>query len=137
MNSLTDCIQCCEIGKELGELGKTLIRDERERKIRTCEEWDDICRQASVLYEQGMGPVTIAKKFGCATSTLTEQLKKRKLWKGQTQAEILECSREKWDRLCGKAFDLKKQKLSYREIAIHLGESPYTLRYQMRKRGFY
>ncbi|HFJ9284834.1 TPA: hypothetical protein ACGW44_002636 [Bacillus toyonensis] len=123
MNPLTDCIHCCEIGQELDELGRGLIQDERGRKIRTCEEWDDICRQATVLYEQGIGSVAIAKKFGCATSTLSDQLKKRKLWKGQTQAEILECSREKWDHLCGKAFDLREQRLSYKEIAIHLGVS--------------
>ncbi|MEH7150558.1 hypothetical protein CN404_04170 [Bacillus thuringiensis] len=136
INPLTDCIQCCEIGQKLDELGRALIRDERGWKMRTCEEWDDICHQAAVLYEQGMGSVAIAKKLGCATSTLSEQLKKRNLWKGQTQAEILEHSRQKWDHLCGKASDLRGQRLSYKEIAIHLGVSACTLRYQMRKRGF-
>ncbi|MGU3438763.1 hypothetical protein ACLBXI_01420 [Bacillus cereus] len=51
-NPLTDCIHCCEIGKELEELGRSLVQDEQERKMHTCEEWDDLCGRAAMLYEQ-------------------------------------------------------------------------------------
>lgn len=100
INPLTASIHCCEVGIELDELGRSLIQDEQERKMYTCEEWDSICCRAEILYEQGVGVTSIAKQLGCSTGALREQLKKRKLWKGQTQVEILDRSREKWDHLC-------------------------------------
>lgn len=134
IKSLTDCIQFCEIGQEVDGLVRGLVQDERRRSMHTREEWDDICRQAASLYEQGIGATMIAKKMGCSIRTLREQLKKRELWRGKTQAEKQERSREKWDYWCRKALELREQGLSYEKISVHLGVPASNLRYQMRKR---
>lgn len=133
---LTSCIQFCEIGQEVDGLAKALIMDERRRNMLTWAEWDEICHKAADLYEQGIGITIIAKRLGHSTSTLRDQLKKRKLWKGKTQAEIQECSRKKWDYWCRKALKLREQGLSYEKIARRLGVQSSNLRYQMRKRTF-
>ncbi|MCQ6527870.1 hypothetical protein [Bacillus mycoides] len=131
---LTDCIQCCEIGKEVDGLVRGLVQDERRWSMHTREEWDDICRQAAALYEQGIGTTMIAKEMGGSISTLRDQLKKRELWRGKKQAEIQERSREKWVHWCRKTLELREQGLSYEEISVHLGVSVSNLRCQMRKR---
>ncbi|KXY21507.1 hypothetical protein [Bacillus sp. FSL K6-0067] len=71
----------------------------------------------------------------CPASTLRDQLKRRGLWKGKTQVEIQEQSREKWNDWCQKAVQLRKQGFSNSKISQHLGVSTSSLREQMRKRG--
>lgn len=133
---LTDCVPCCAIGQELHQLARGLIQDEQKRRTYTHKEWHVICQQATILYEKGVRFRTIAKNLGCPATTLREQLKKRGLWKGQTQAEIQERSRKKWDYLCQKALELREQGWSYEKIATHLGVPSSNLRNQMRKREF-
>lgn len=135
IKSLTDCVPCCEIGGILNELARGLIQDEGRKVLKTSEEWDEICGQAVILYEQGLGFTIIAKRLGYPTSTLRDQLKKRGMWKGKTQAEIQEHSRNKWDQWCQKAQKIREQGLSYEKIARYLGVPASNLRYQMNKRG--
>ncbi|WP_257143351.1 hypothetical protein [Bacillus cereus] len=133
MKSLKECIQHCAIGLEMKELARGLFEENKERKPK--EEWDEICRQAAKLYEQGFGTTMITKELGCPSSTLREQLKKRGLWKGETQAEIQEKSRKKWDDWCQQALELKEQGWSYPKIADSLGVPASNLRNEMSKRG--
>ncbi|MGX5634242.1 hypothetical protein [Bacillus thuringiensis] len=134
MKPLKECMQHCAIGLELKELARELFTENGERKPR--EEWDEICRQAAQLYEQGFGTTMITKKLGCPSSTLREQLKKRGMWKGKTQIEIQEQSRKKWEEWCQQALKFREQGFSYPKIAQYLGVPASNLRDQMSKRGF-
>ncbi|MHB0801989.1 hypothetical protein PVK73_20775 [Bacillus thuringiensis] len=63
----------------------------------TPQEWDELCKEAVILREEGWLYKEIAQKFGYkSTSILCKQLKRRGLWKGKSRAE----SKEKWDKLC-------------------------------------
>ncbi|MEX0417955.1 hypothetical protein [Bacillus sp. C30] len=86
MKPLKECIQHCVVGQELKTLTKGLFAESKKQK--TKEEWDEICRQAAKLYEQGIGTIVISKKLGCPASTLRDNLKKRRLWKVKTKVEI-------------------------------------------------
>ncbi|PFB44675.1 hypothetical protein CN404_29655 [Bacillus thuringiensis] len=134
MKPLKECMEHCAIGLELKELARELFTENGGRKPRA--EWDKICRQAAQLYEQGFGTTMITKKLGCPSSTLREQLKKRGMWKGKTQAEIQEQSRKKWEEWCQQALKFKEQGFSYPKIAQYLGVPASNLRDQMSKRGF-
>ncbi|MGE6964196.1 hypothetical protein ACQKIW_31070 [Bacillus thuringiensis] len=135
MKPLKVCVQQhCEIGKELKNLAAVLVTERKEKKSR--ESWDDICKQAATLYKQGFGLTHISKELSCSRSTLREQLKKRGLWTGQTQREIQEKSRRKWDNFCGRAKQLRGKGWSYPKIAQYLQTPASNLREQMRKRGF-
>lgn len=135
MKPLKECIQHCVIGQELRMLASGLFRNHKGQKSR--EEWDEICRKAAKLYEQGLGTSMITKILSCPSSTLREQLKKRELWKGKTQVEIQEQSQKKWNDWCQQALKLRDQGMNYPKIAQHLGVSVSTLRNQMRKKGFH
>ncbi|MED2754392.1 hypothetical protein P4275_28375 [Bacillus thuringiensis] len=134
MKPLKECMQHCAIGLELKELARALFTENGGRKPRA--EWDEICRQAAQLYEQGFGTTMITKKLGCPSSTLREQLKKRGMWKGKTQAEIQEQSRRKWEEWCQQALKFREHGFSYPKIAQYLGVPASNLRNQMSKRGF-
>ncbi|HHL0973938.1 TPA: hypothetical protein ACQUHP_005641 [Bacillus cereus] len=134
MQPLKECILHCEIGNELKRLAKALFPESSERK--STEEWNAICRQAIKLYEQGLGTTRVSKELGCASSTLREQLKKRKMWRGQTQDEIQEQSRKKWDDWCDRAKQLREKGWSYPKIEKHLKIPASNLRKEMRKREF-
>ena len=134
MKPLKECMQHCAIGLELKELARELFTENGGRKPRA--EWDEICRQAAQLYERGFGTTMITKKLGCPSSTLREQLKKRGMWKGKTQAEIQEQSRKKWEEWCQQALKFREQGCSYPKIAQYLGVPASNLRNQMSKRGF-
>ncbi|PYE87785.1 hypothetical protein [Bacillus sp. 196mf] len=133
MKPLKECIQHCAIGMELRELATALFEEHRGKKSR--EEWDEICRQAAKLYEQGFGTTMITKTLSCPSSTLREQLKKRGLWKGKTQAELQEQSRKKWNDWCQQALELRGRGFSYPKIAQYLGVPASNLRNEMSKRG--
>ena len=75
MKPLKECMQHCEVGLELKKLARELVEENKGRKPK--EEWDEICRQAAKLYEQGFGTTMITKTLGCPSSTLREQLKTR------------------------------------------------------------
>ncbi|QWI47216.1 hypothetical protein EXW55_30755 (plasmid) [Bacillus mycoides] len=52
-------------------------RQGRVRQIqRSSQQWDDLCKQAVVLYDQGMTYSFIAKQFDCSLETLRVKLKK-------------------------------------------------------------
>ncbi|PEE32922.1 helix-turn-helix domain-containing protein [Bacillus cereus] len=71
------CIEQCEVGKELINLGKKEFR-KRLTKVKTIEEkWDEKCKQAIILYNQGVDYPDIAKEVGCHVSNLYRELKKR------------------------------------------------------------
>ncbi|MGH1233209.1 helix-turn-helix domain-containing protein [Bacillus toyonensis] len=73
------CIEQCEIGKKLINLGKKEFR-KRLLKVKTAEEkWDEKCKQAVILHKQGMDYTNIAKDVGCHVSSLYRELKKRGL----------------------------------------------------------
>lgn len=135
MKSLKECIQQrCEVGKELKNLAGLLFMESSDRRSK--ETWDDICRQATTLYAQGVGMTHISKELGCSRSTLREQLKKRGLWSGKTQSEIQEKSRQTWGDRCYKAKKLREKGWSYPKIAQYLKIPASNLRNQMRERGF-
>lgn len=134
MKPLKECMQHCVLGRELASLARELFEANKRQKSK--EEWDEICRQAADLYEQGFGTTIITKKLGCPGSTLREQLKKRGLWGGTKQADIQEQSRKKWDDWCQKALELRARGFSYPKIAQYLGVPVSNLRNQMSERGF-
>ncbi|AFU12521.1 helix-turn-helix domain-containing protein [Bacillus toyonensis] len=71
------CIEQCDIGKKLITLGKKEFR-KRLTKVKTIEEkWDEKCKQAIILYNQGVNYPDIAKEMGCHVSNLYKELKKR------------------------------------------------------------
>ncbi|KXY34875.1 zinc-finger domain-containing protein [Bacillus sp. FSL K6-0067] len=133
MQPLKKCIQHCTVGQELKTLARELFPESKRCNPR--EDWDEICKQAVKLYEEGFGNTIISKKLGCPTSTLREQLKRRGLWQGKTQAEIQEQSQKKWDDWCQRALKLREQGFSYPKIAQQLGVHASKLRDQIRKRG--
>ncbi|PHG59732.1 hypothetical protein [Bacillus toyonensis] len=134
MKPLKDCVQRhCEIGNELKDLARVLFTESKERRSR--EVWDDLCRRATNLYEQGFGTIHISKELGCSRSTLCDQLKMRGLWRGKTRLEIQEHSRKKWDDWCCRAKELRENGWSYPKIEKYLKIPASNLRNQMRKRG--
>lgn len=137
MRSLKECIQIhnCMVGKEFQFLTKDLFIESKGQK--TKEEWDEVCRQAVALKEQGFGAGSISKKLDCSRSTLYDQLKRRGLWQGKNKTEIQEQSRNKWEHWCRQAKNLREQGWSYPKIAQHLKIPASNLRNEMRKRGFY
>ncbi|EJR91159.1 hypothetical protein IKE_05745 [Bacillus cereus VD196] len=132
--SHTYCRENCEIGEKIAKLGEEICRSQQGRKVITSKQWDSMCKQAVSLHEQGVGYTIIAKKLGCHASSLRGQLKKRGLWNGESQKEIQEKSRKKWDRLCQQAIKLKEIGLSYPEIARQLDIATKSLRDQMSRR---
>ncbi|MEB9974704.1 zinc-finger domain-containing protein [Bacillus cereus] len=71
------CIEQCEIGKKLIKLGKREFR-KRLTKVKTIEEkWNEKCKEAVILYNQGVDYPDIAKDLGCNVSNLYRELKKR------------------------------------------------------------
>ncbi|OOR12037.1 hypothetical protein BW897_15335 [Bacillus cereus] len=135
MKPLKNCVQHCEVGKELAQLGEGLIRNHQTRRMNTCEHWDDVCKQAVTLHAKGIGYTIIAKKLNCHPSSLRDQLKKRGVWCGESQEEILEKSRQKWNRLCKQAVMLREKGLGYPQIARQLEVAVVSLRDQMQRRG--
>lgn len=134
MKPLKQCMQDCLIGQELSMLASGLFEGCKEQKSK--EEWDEICRQAVKLYEQGLGTTMITKELGCPSSTLRDQLKRRGLWEGKTQVEIQEQSLKKWDDWCQQALKLRERGYSYPKIAQYLSVPASNLRNEMSKRGF-
>ncbi|PFE07712.1 hypothetical protein [Bacillus cereus] len=66
------CAEQCKIERECIKL------DKKKVKNRTTEEkWDERCKQAVQLFNQGTEYPAIAKKVGCNVSSLYRELKKR------------------------------------------------------------
>ncbi|MBH0357689.1 hypothetical protein [Bacillus toyonensis] len=71
------CAKTCKIERESIKLEKNTIK-KRNQKVQTPEEkWDERCKQAVQLFNQGTEYPTIAKKVGCNVSSLYKELKKR------------------------------------------------------------
>ncbi|MEI4617737.1 hypothetical protein [Bacillus cereus] len=100
-------------------------------RIRTIQQWDELCKQAVSLREQGLSYEKIAQKLGCTRSILCDHLKTRGLWKTNLT------SKEKWDELCKQALWLEKEGMSYKEIAKELSCSVESVRTNLKKRGLW
>ncbi|EOO23014.1 hypothetical protein ICM_06237 [Bacillus cereus BAG1X2-3] len=71
------CAEQCKIEKDCIKLEKNTAK-KRTQKVQTPEEkWDEKCKQAVQLFNQGMEYPTIAKKIGCKVSSLYRELKTR------------------------------------------------------------
>lgn len=71
------CVKQCKIERKCIKLEKNTAK-KRAQKVQTPEEkWDEKCKQAVQLFNQGMEYPTIAKKVGCKVSSLYRELKKR------------------------------------------------------------
>jgi hypothetical protein len=71
------CAERCRVEKDCIKLEKNTAK-KRPPKVQTPEEkWDEKCKQAVQLFNQGMEYPTIAKKVGCKVSSLYRELKKR------------------------------------------------------------
>ncbi|HDR5352767.1 TPA: hypothetical protein QCS32_004498 [Bacillus thuringiensis] len=103
--------------------------------IRTPQQWDDLCKHAVILREQGMSYNQLAQQLGCNASSLHTELKKRGLHKQFRSREDIR--REKWDDLCQKAVPLQEKGMTYPEIAKHLSCHVTNLRQELKKRGLW
>ncbi|OUB74746.1 hypothetical protein [Bacillus thuringiensis] len=78
-NTEADCTERCKIESKCIKL-ETNTAKKRSQKVQTSEEkWDEKCKQAVQLFNQGMEYPTIAKQVGCNVSGLYRELKKRDL----------------------------------------------------------
>ncbi|MCQ6343989.1 zinc-finger domain-containing protein [Bacillus cereus] len=75
----TYCLDHCEMGEEIHQLGSNLINDEKSRERRTKLKWDKVCQDVFVLKKEGLIYVQIAEILGYDKSTIRQQLKKRGL----------------------------------------------------------
>ncbi|EOP90880.1 hypothetical protein IGM_02142 [Bacillus cereus HuB4-4] len=66
------CERACKIERECIKLEKNTVKKRTAK-----EKWDEKCKQAVQLFNQGMEYPTIAKKVGCKVSSLYRELKKR------------------------------------------------------------
>ncbi|OPA06341.1 hypothetical protein [Bacillus cereus] len=74
------CIENCEWGKEVYQLGKSLSREENTRKKNAEWKWDQLCEDTVQLRNIGISYVEIAKHLKCPAGILREHLKKRGLY---------------------------------------------------------
>ncbi|PHG57791.1 hypothetical protein [Bacillus toyonensis] len=81
LESYQHCIENCECGKEVYQLGKSLSGEEDVRKQNTEWKWDQLCEETVQLRNTGMSYVEIAKRLKCRASSLRDHLKKRGLYK--------------------------------------------------------
>ena len=71
------CIKQCKIEKKFIKLDKNTVKKRTTKGKKTEEKWDERCKQAVQLFNQGMEYPAIAKKVGCNVSSLYRELKKR------------------------------------------------------------
>ncbi|MDR4188066.1 sigma-70 family RNA polymerase sigma factor [Bacillus pseudomycoides] len=102
------------------------------------KQWDEFCKQAVVLREQGMSYFKIARQLGYNETTLIRQMKKRGLWQGFNREQIKENARKRWDDLCEQATVLRREhRLSCWKISLQLGCDSTKLGKELKKRGLY
>ncbi|ARJ21147.1 hypothetical protein B7492_07790 [Bacillus mycoides] len=106
----------------------------RKSKKNTNKKWDDICRQAAVLLEQGLRLKDICKQLDLDTNSLYRQLKSRGIYPLETQEIRIQKNKEKWDSFCEKAVVLQKLGMSYSKISKHLGCHTASLCTELKKR---
>ncbi|MEH7150323.1 hypothetical protein CN404_19495 [Bacillus thuringiensis] len=75
----THCMDHCNIGEELHQLGSNLITDEKNRDKKTSLKWDKVCQDVMELKKEGLTYIQIAEILGYDKSTIRKQLKKRRL----------------------------------------------------------
>ncbi|EOO39028.1 hypothetical protein IIU_00846 [Bacillus cereus VD133] len=71
------CMDTCEVGKEISQLGTELTTDKDNRKTKL--QWDKVCQDVIVLKNEGLTYVQIAEILGYDKGTIHRQLKKRGL----------------------------------------------------------
>ncbi|PGQ44800.1 MULTISPECIES: zinc-finger domain-containing protein [Bacillus cereus group] len=75
------CISNCEIGREIQQLGTELFKEHAKRQTQTKEKWDERCRKAVAMKEEGISYYQISKILDCDSGSLYKYLKKRGLYK--------------------------------------------------------
>ncbi|MBT2579480.1 hypothetical protein J7E43_19120 [Bacillus sp. ISL-8] len=110
-------------------------KSRRKSQKYTNQKWDDICRQAAALLEQGLSLKNISKQLDCDTNSLYRQLKTRGIYPFETQGIRIQKNKEKWDSLCEKAVSLHKYGMSYSKISKELGCHTASLCSELKKRG--
>lgn len=78
-NTKTNCIEQCTIERECIELEINTAKKRSPKKKTSEEQWNEKCKQAVQLFNQGTEYPNIAKKMGCNVSSLYRELKKRGL----------------------------------------------------------
>ncbi|MFJ8119873.1 zinc-finger domain-containing protein [Bacillus mycoides] len=81
------CMKECEIGRELIELDKKESKGRLLRRRTLEEQWNEKCKQATILFDQGIEYPDIAKQVGCHVSNLYRELQKRGLLKLPKRSE--------------------------------------------------
>ncbi|MGE6552870.1 hypothetical protein ACQKFK_29175 [Bacillus mycoides] len=76
-NTEADCTERCKIEKECIKTEKNTAKKRSQKVQKQEEKWDEKCKQAVQLFNQGTEYPTIAKKVGCNVSSLYRELKKR------------------------------------------------------------
>lgn len=75
----TQCINNCEIKKEIHQLGKGLIMDEKGREQTTKLKWNQICQQTILWRKDGFTYAQVANRLEYHVNSIRQQLKKRGL----------------------------------------------------------
>ncbi|WP_144518957.1 helix-turn-helix domain-containing protein [Bacillus thuringiensis] len=78
----------CEVEKEWKEVDSGVFQRRSIRGKKKKEIWDEKCKQAMLLFEQGVAYPDIAKQLGCHISTLYKELKIRELFKMPTLIQV-------------------------------------------------
>ncbi|MDZ3952389.1 zinc-finger domain-containing protein [Bacillus thuringiensis] len=73
------CIQNCNVGFKIHELGLALFPPENCYRQKSEKKWDSLCAKAISMKESGMEFSRIATILGCHANTIREQLKRRDL----------------------------------------------------------
>ncbi|OUB89769.1 hypothetical protein BK784_26460 [Bacillus thuringiensis serovar medellin] len=76
-NTDTNCAKQYKIEKECIKTEKNKAKKRSQKVQKQEEKWDEKCKQAVQLFNQGTEYPTIAKKVGCNVSHLYRELKKR------------------------------------------------------------
>ncbi|KAA6460488.1 helix-turn-helix domain-containing protein [Bacillus thuringiensis] len=72
-----DCDKKCKIETDCALLNKNAVKKRTPKGKTNEEKWDERCKQAVQLFNQGAEYPAIAKKLGCNVSSLYRELKKR------------------------------------------------------------
>jgi len=126
------------ISKRLGVNISSMKSQLKKRKLietdyfeQTSKEWDEICKEAVHLREQGYSYIAIANKLKVPSNSVQFQLKKRGLWNVRYR------STEELDEICKQAAILCEEGLSYGEIERRFNLPKKSLLGSLKKRGLW
>lgn len=78
---LETCAVECTYGRELNRLGTYLggktVEEKSKCYAKTKEDWDQLCKKAAAMNENGVTYKKIAELFGCHIWTLSKQMSAR------------------------------------------------------------